>query len=782
MSIFGEKFERYLDSGLSVIPLIGKRPAIKSWLEYQNRLPTKEECELWEEVLEKKITGIGLILGEVSGVIGLDIDDPAVVPLMPKSLVEREGRPGRVMRFFKYTGESTEKYLGDSVAVRSNKHYAVVEGLHPDLNMPYKWTVGALPTEDLPVLNVKVLKQICSELIKPENVSRETIYAPLDGGSGRNNKLTEISYAMACSGMAREDIASGLLESEHASWFSDPKEHHGGKSSKKEALHMADRAIKASIKKSERPLSNLAEVGLRGFDLEEEKEAKIEAFFEEVAIRNPLPPMPDGKLGETIALLDSYGVSSTPALAYGAALAIWATVASNRIQFLNIWPNLFILNLARSGTGKTNVNKNVLKLLSNTPLIGHANYKSGSGIYEGLQTQRERLDPLEEFGRMLNTMKKGGVFQQEMMDVICDLYSMSSGLYKLPTTAASSKDAKMQTLWNPSVSILASTTNKGAIDASSRLMIDKGLFPRFLLINSQRGSYRGLQDHESIKLELFNPMKSFIERVITAIPVFPSSVGMNNLTQTDYERLPRQLLCENFEVADWILEYSRKSFKAQEDLDKLGMNEDDEHIMISFEARRFENVMKIAMSYAFSEWVGKVELKHYSMPDSEIRFCNLKIAEKRGPLMVAGESSDPKWVISMKHLLWAEQMFQYSYINYENFVNKVEEQEIQTHNDKRSQRFAKKINELFGTKGYFYNSEMQKTMSGSTRVEIKNELDAMIDTGLVIKWPSSNGGKGMPRILYIKADKFEEVGRRLKLIVESPKDGQIKKPGDIPQA
>lgn len=68
--------QSYRDAGFSVIPLRprSKIPAIK-WEEYQKRLPTKEEITQW--FAEQPNCNIGLVTGEVSGFVVVDLDGAA---------------------------------------------------------------------------------------------------------------------------------------------------------------------------------------------------------------------------------------------------------------------------------------------------------------------------------------------------------------------------------------------------------------------------------------------------------------------------------------------------------------------------------------------------------------------------------------------------------------------------------------------------------------------------------------------------------------------------------
>jgi hypothetical protein len=84
---------RYVDSGLSVIPLRldgSKSPAIPSWVEYQKRLPLISELGEWFDTPR----GIGVVTGAISGgleVIDFDmavLKDP-LLSMLPSDLVAK---------------------------------------------------------------------------------------------------------------------------------------------------------------------------------------------------------------------------------------------------------------------------------------------------------------------------------------------------------------------------------------------------------------------------------------------------------------------------------------------------------------------------------------------------------------------------------------------------------------------------------------------------------------------------------------------------------------------
>src|SRR6267142_5482964 len=66
----------YVNHGWSIIPIVPdqKIPLIKSWLEFQKRQPTKDEVTKW--FTEWPDANIAIIVGKISGLVVIDIDDP----------------------------------------------------------------------------------------------------------------------------------------------------------------------------------------------------------------------------------------------------------------------------------------------------------------------------------------------------------------------------------------------------------------------------------------------------------------------------------------------------------------------------------------------------------------------------------------------------------------------------------------------------------------------------------------------------------------------------------
>jgi hypothetical protein len=75
----------YLASGWSLIPLLGKLPALPSWKEYQRRLPSSEEVAVWFSEGGRPPSGLGIVTGSLSRLVVVDCDSEADAAFWYKS-------------------------------------------------------------------------------------------------------------------------------------------------------------------------------------------------------------------------------------------------------------------------------------------------------------------------------------------------------------------------------------------------------------------------------------------------------------------------------------------------------------------------------------------------------------------------------------------------------------------------------------------------------------------------------------------------------------------------
>lgn len=168
-------------------------------------------------------------------------------------------------------------------------------------------------------------------------------------------------------------------------------------------------------------------------------------------------------------------------LAFGASLALMSTLISRKVVFSNMSPNLYVLNIAPSGSGKDAPQqfiKNVLVDINADSLLGSGDYVSDASLMNSLEVQPTRLDVMDEAGGILRNVTSGrSEYNGKMADVLAELYTSSNGKYLGRATAEGRKGS----CYRPNVNILASTTPTGFSEGVSLKAIEKGLLGRFLI-------------------------------------------------------------------------------------------------------------------------------------------------------------------------------------------------------------------------------------------------------------------------------------------------------------
>ena len=159
---------QYVDKEIPVTPVTDKATYINGW---QNMQPEDVFTKKWPQ----STNGIGLVCGEVSGIIVLDIDilDPEDevrkhLESLPPVFSGRIGNPKKpVARFYRYNYESTERFDAIKVEILSDKTQAVLpESWHPDAMQEYTWVGRSLleiDLDELPELPADVILYLRSK-------------------------------------------------------------------------------------------------------------------------------------------------------------------------------------------------------------------------------------------------------------------------------------------------------------------------------------------------------------------------------------------------------------------------------------------------------------------------------------------------------------------------------------------------------------------------------------------------------------------------------------------
>ena len=491
-NIFAENAQAYLDKGYSVIPdkHMSKMPAIKGWANYCYQLPTQEELQSWSTNITE--SNIAVALGEASGVIAFDVDSTdqrildIIMPLIPPSPVTKMSAKGET-RFFRFAGESTEifKHNGEVVfeILSNNKKTTIPPSIHPN-GENYKWADKGLLEVDKsslpllpPYLVVHLQDKIRNLIPDTETHGRgKTV-------SGRNNSLSVLVGQLIKDAVPMDVALSKMIEFDKAEnevpLFTDSNEFMHTEPFTNALQFYANHLNTANSKHYRK--NETYEVPITASAITEDSVGKSKSDTQKVKKLKRVLPHAHGVLKsiQSNILANSYIPQSD--LSFSASLVMLGTLMSRKFIFQGVTSNLYILNIAPSGSGKDMPQqkaKEFLSLVGAENLLGAGDYVSDASLMDSLGVRPVRLDIMDEAGGILKTVNSGRQdYNGKMADILAELYTSSNSRYLGRATAEGTKGACNR----PSVSILASTTPTGFSEGISIQAIEKGLMGRFLV-------------------------------------------------------------------------------------------------------------------------------------------------------------------------------------------------------------------------------------------------------------------------------------------------------------
>lgn len=495
MSIFKDHALNYLQQGYNVIPdkAKSKIPAILGWNEFSKKRPSLEEINQWCEI---KDSNISIMFGELSGIVGLDLDTndenilSQISHLLPASPVERIGSKGYV-RFFKYSGEVSqevfENYVDpiDNVSKKrvilellsTGKKCTIPPSIHPSGKV-YTWTNQPLleiDKESLPILPSNLLNIIAEKLKLQQNSFIDSYKV----SSGRNSSLGKYCAELISQQNDIESSVTKLIEFDKTTnndpLFSDGNEFKTSLSVINAGKFYFNYLESINIKRKKENLLPELPVKLLQNDIK----------VVESLLNNKVKDLPkvNGILKQLVDYILARSYVEQPTLSLASSLVTLGTLISRKMVFQGVTPNLYILNIAESGSGKDSVQqaaKTLLKAAKMQNLIGASQYPSEASIIAFLAQQPVRLDIIDEASSFLKAASSGGApYQSGIGDTLCELYTSANEHY-LGKVLAAEGGKRVGQCYRPHLNILCSTTFRGISEGISHSTLEKGLFARFL--------------------------------------------------------------------------------------------------------------------------------------------------------------------------------------------------------------------------------------------------------------------------------------------------------------
>lgn len=270
-----------------------------------------------------------------------------------------------------------------------------------------------------------------------------------------------------------------------------------------------------------------------------------------------------------------------PEFAFSASLAFMATLAARKFVFSGLCSNLYLLNVAPSGSGKDAPQQKLKEYfldLKADNLLGAGDYVSDASLMDTLSFKPVRLDIMDEAGGILRSINSGKAeYNSKMADVLAELYTSSNSKFLGRQTAEGVKGE----CYRPNVSILASTTPTGFQEGVTRRAIEKGLLGRFLIF---RGS--GTNPAERIsKFTRLSPEALDRMRYILSIKPEESGERIGNIPQQYYT-------VEANSAANDLLDEIFAEF------DQLRMTTDQTSPLLPIIARLYQQMCKIILVHS----------------------------------------------------------------------------------------------------------------------------------------------------------------------------------------
>ena len=603
MNLYKQYAREFTDAGYSVIPdkYMSKQPAIKGWTNYCHNKPTDQEITNWSSSFEQ--SNVAVCLGEASGIVAVDLDctDPEIVKLIemlvPETRVEKVGGKGWT-RFFKWSpGIETDnvKLNGNIIleVLSTGKKTTIPPSVHPS-GMSYTWkgeSLASVKPEELDAFPLNLIHSLKAEVLKRFGGAEEVSYNKIV--QGRNDALSKY-----CSELPKTENEFSLIinklikfdeENHDIPLFTDETEYGN-----KHALTNAGTFFFSHLTTFNKKRFNAGQMyeeiiipqeGVVG-------KSKSEAHEKE---NIPKLPKPEGVLAAIMNYILKNSYIEQEAFAFSAALSLIATLSGRKYEFEGVAPNLYILNVAPSGSGKNAPQEKIKEVLIETNcdhLLGSGDYVSDASLMDGLPESPVRLDVIDEAGGMLKSVNRGGAtYNGKMADILAELYTSSTSIFLGRQTAEGNKGRSFR----PNVNLLCSTTPTGLSEGMTVTAIEKGLMGRFLIFIGDANKKARRVEHP-FRLDVGTVGKL---QTLAAYQPDKSDKILGGISQ-DITFLDKT------EEANKILQMSFEEF------DNLRINSEGNDILLPVISRLYQQMLKITMIHAIAKnvYAAKVTVDH----------------------------------------------------------------------------------------------------------------------------------------------------------------------------
>lgn len=593
----------YYEAGIQTIPIHaasingkGKAPLLEGWTSFGYEHKTEDQI-IEAFTRRKDVIGIGLPFGDINPLCAIDIDDCTVEirNKIPPSLVRRQGRVGREMRFYlKSKGLVSRKYNNIGIEIFANSGQVLLPpSRHIECSCDYIWL-----TQD----NLLSGSSDSLTILKPEMISfldnyNQTMPEVINLSGGRNNRLVAIATAMISRGITDiSEIAKELFNEDKKHdipLFSDITENYKSSSDDDSLQH----AFKFS-------LSVMSTQHRRGtIEINSVPVLNIYNISSPVLEKNNDYPVLKNSIINTFVDYQRLitGSNDTDALAIGGAIALVSYLAGNKFKSTtlngyDVRPNMYILNVAQSGAGKSTPQSLLADNLQHDDCVSTEQFKSCQAFLQDISIQQTRLHIIDEASFLLNSMANPEGYQADFISTFLQLFSLSSSRFQGISSKASGK--RYGAVNNPSITLLASCTPIHLKNKFNQEMVQGGLFPRFLFCEVKEVNatmeFFDVKKKDSILAQIQKFINSY-ENVNKQIRK-SKEIELQGGNWYNPNNIPLDISCHSI-VKDY--------FKDNEDKKKTELN------LVEFYSRANEITAKLALIACLSQGHSIIMPSHY---------------------------------------------------------------------------------------------------------------------------------------------------------------------------
>ena len=205
---------KYHQLGWSIVPILPRsKKALGSWAQYQNERASEAQIREWWQ--KSPAAGIAVVLGKISGIFAVDIDDENAFAALQKQNIQLDDEPTPLQKtsrgfhyIFAYPEEGLHTQTFDGGEIRSDGAYIILApSVHPSGHI-YQWTLS--PFQQNPSYPPKSLLKFCTLI----DALKKPVALPPAGDcipkGQRNNALFRLACSMRRPGMNETEIATAL--------------------------------------------------------------------------------------------------------------------------------------------------------------------------------------------------------------------------------------------------------------------------------------------------------------------------------------------------------------------------------------------------------------------------------------------------------------------------------------------------------------------------------------------------------------------------------------------